>query len=75
MRGEAAAVPFADCVPCPPVRCSALLGVGVWSRTDPEHDALTEFRTRVAPPKGRVVSEAESIQTFDNLSPGREENA
>ena len=58
-----------------PVRCSAWLGVGVRRRTDPEQDARAEFSARTAPPKGCRAGEAESCQTFDNLSPGREENA
>ena len=57
------------------VRCSALLGVGVESRTDAKHDAPSDFSARPALPKACVVCEAERVEIFGNPPLRREETA
>ena len=65
--------PEAGAVTAARVRCSAWLGVGVRSRTNPKHDALPNFSARSAAPKACVAGEVDDHQTFDNCSPRREE--
>ena len=51
------------------------IGVAVWIGAGPARNAANGPGTGCAAPKGRSVAEADSIQTFNKLSPRREESA